>query len=352
MSKLRVAVVGAGNIAQEHLRVLSGHPACDVVALCDRNPAALEETARRFKIPERIAEAEALARRDDLDAVLVMVTHTATVAIVSLFLEAGLPVLLEKPPGLFSDDTARLADLRARRGGPAAVALNRRFYTVNQAARALVNGSLATVTIEAHEDLTRMTKSRFSATDLPLIMRRRAYANSIHALDLLRYFGGEVRDVYAASDAYENDFPDCVAAVLRYESGALGRVAMDYIGPGSHRFELRTVGMTVRSDGGFGGATVLARGEAERRLEPDGDDRRYKAGFWKQDTAFLDAVLAGKQPAFPAVTLEDALGTMRLIDRICGMMPGRVSGAEAALAQAPATAMSGAASEAAHRSRR
>ena len=322
MSKLRVAVVGAGNIAQEHLRVLTAHDECEVIALCDRNPAVLASTADRFRIPEQISDAVALVNRDDVDAVCVMVTHTATVAVASPFLQAGLPVLLEKPPGLFSDHTARLADLQARAGGIAMVALNRRFYAVNLAARALVAGALATLSLEAHEDLTRMTRSRFSPTDLPLIMRRRAYANSIHALDLLRYFGGEVRDVYTTSDAYENDFPDGLAAVLRYESGAIGRVAMDYVGPGSHRFELRAAGLTVRSDAGFNGATVLSRAEPERRFEPDADDRSYKAGFRKQASAFLTAVRARIQAPFPAASLVDALGTMRLIDRITGMAPG------------------------------
>jgi virulence factor len=195
MSTLRIAVVGAGNIAQEHLRVLTSHPSCEVVVLCDRHPAVLAATARRFAVPEQVQDAAALVGRDDLDAVFVMVTHTATVSVASMFLEVGLPVLLEKPPGLFSADTARLADAHARGGGVAMVGLNRRFYSVNLAARALVASALATISLEAHEDLTRMTKSRFSPTDLPLIMRRRAYANSIHALDLLRYFGGEVRAV-------------------------------------------------------------------------------------------------------------------------------------------------------------
>src|SRR5688572_23285159 len=117
MSTLRVAVVGAGNIAQEHLRVLTQHPDCDVAVLCDRNPAVLATTAARFGVAETCEAAESLVGRDNLDAVLVMVTHTATVRVASLFLEAGMPALLEKPPGLFSDDTARLAEIQARRGG-------------------------------------------------------------------------------------------------------------------------------------------------------------------------------------------------------------------------------------------
>jgi predicted dehydrogenase len=51
MSRLRVAVIGAGNIAQRHLPVLGGSPDCEVAVLCDANPAILAETAQRFTAP-------------------------------------------------------------------------------------------------------------------------------------------------------------------------------------------------------------------------------------------------------------------------------------------------------------
>jgi virulence factor len=326
MSRLRVAVIGAGNIAQQHLRVLTQHPECEVAVLCDRNPAVLAETADRFQIGQRVASAEVVVRRDDLDAAFVLVTHTSTVNVASLFLEAGMPTLLEKPPGLFSTDTARLAELHERRGGIAMVGLNRRFYANHLAVRErLVDyGPLCTMTVEAHEDLTRMSAHRFSPEERPLLRRRRPYANSIHVLDLIRYFGGEVDEVYSSQDCFENDFPDSYSAVLRFASGARGRVALDLIGPGRHRFELRGVGATFTSEPGLGATVLTTRGSGqplETRLAPDEDDERYKAGFWKQASAFLAGVRAGRQPPFPAASPADALRTMRLIDQICQLAP-------------------------------
>lgn len=325
MRRLRVAVIGAGNIAQEHLKVLRDRPDCEIAVLCDRNEAVLAATAERFGIGATETSAEAVGRRDDLDGVFALVTHTATVPVVCRFLEAGIPTFLEKPPGLFSDDTARLAELQARTGTLAMVGFNRRFYATHLEARAtlLAHGSPATLSFEAHEDLTRMTTSRFTPAEVPLLQRRRPYANSIHCLDLIRYFGGEVAAVHPFHARYEWDFPDSYSAVLEFASGATGRVLMDFCGPGSHRFLLRGVGLTLTSDPGFGGVTVArrraddSRGPETWRLEPDEDDRRYKAGFWKQAGVFLAGAREGRQPEFPAVTLVDAVGTMRLIDRIC-----------------------------------
>jgi predicted dehydrogenase len=328
--RLRVAVVGAGNIAQQHLPVLTQHPGCEVVVLCDADPAVLAATAGRFGIAGRTGDLADVLRRDDLDAAFVLVSHRATVAVAGAFLEAGLPVLLEKPPGMYAHETAALAAIQARRGTLHTVGLNRRFYASHLAARAWLrqHGPLASLTLEAHEDLTRMTTSRFLPHELPLMQRRRAYANGIHALDLIRYFGGEVAEVSAARAAVAYPFPDSFAALLRFRppaaagaqeaGGAIGRVAMDFFAPGQHRFDLATGGARLISDSPFGGVTLRVRGEPEVRFEPDADDTRYKPGFWKQDSAFLEGVRLGRQPADPAATLADAYETMRLIDRICG----------------------------------
>jgi predicted dehydrogenase len=347
--RLRIAVVGAGNIAQQHLPVLTQHPLCDVAVLCDRDPAILAATADRFAIPGRAADVADVLRRDDLDAAFVLVSHRATVAVAGAFLDAGMPVLLEKPPGMYSNQTARLAEIQERRGTLHMVGLNRRFYASHLAARAWLgqHGPLASLTLEAHEDLTRMTTSRFLKEELPLMQRRRAYANGIHALDLIRYFGGEVAEVQALRAASVYPFPDSFGAVLRFsgapgaggpgDSGrsdessgsggpgeprqatpAIGRVSMDFFAPGQHRFDLTTANARLESDRPFLGVTLHVRGEPSVRFEPDEDDVRFKPGFWKQDTTFLEGVRRGRQPAAPAATLVDAYQTMRLIDRICG----------------------------------
>lgn len=325
MSRLRVAVVGAGNIAQQHLPVLTNHPECEVAVLCDSASAVLAQSASRFGIRDTAGSLAEVLRRDDLDAVFVLVSVLAVAKAAAACIEAGVPTFLEKPPGICSADTARLAELQQRHGTVAMVGLNRRFYACHLAARErlVAHGPIATVTVDAHEDMARVSRKKF-----PLLVRRRwAYANGIHALDLLRFFGGDIAAITAQQARLENPFPDSFSAQLRFAGGACGRAAVDWIAPGRHRFEVRSIGLRATSLDGFASVELAARGQPPEQLLPDEDDRRYKPGFWKQDSAFLAAVRAGRQPAWPAPSLADAHASMAMIDAICGF-PAEVAEGE------------------------
>jgi predicted dehydrogenase len=159
-----------------------------VVVLCDLDPAVVQEVGDRFGIAGRSRSAAALAGRDDLDAVFVAISVLAAPSVISLFLEAGIPTFLEKPPGLYSASTAQLVELGERRGTVAMVGLNRRFYSTHTAVRERLaaHGPLRTISVQAHEDLADQPSKHG-----PEMSRRLLYHNSVHVLDLLRYF---VRD--------------------------------------------------------------------------------------------------------------------------------------------------------------
>ncbi|MEZ4675166.1 MAG: hypothetical protein R2932_13090 [Caldilineaceae bacterium] len=57
---LKLGVIGAGLIGQKHVELVAAHGACDLVALCDANPAAaavaLRYGSRFFKITEHCWE--------------------------------------------------------------------------------------------------------------------------------------------------------------------------------------------------------------------------------------------------------------------------------------------------------
>lgn len=151
MSRLRVGVIGAGAIAQQHLPVLTNHPDSEVAVLCDVDPETLAETAQRFGISEQEESPDALLRRDDLDAVYVLVS---VLHVASKFIPAGILTFVEKPPGICSADIARLAALAEQHGTVAMVGLHRRFYSTNLAVRERMAelGPLTTITVEAHQD--------------------------------------------------------------------------------------------------------------------------------------------------------------------------------------------------------
>ncbi len=313
---LRVAVIGGGNIAQKHLEVLRDLPGVELCALVDRDPEMLEETSARFEIHTRLgSHAELLAGgRPDAAFVLVSVLQVAPVA--AEFLRAGIPTFLEKRPGLYTSQTRELAELSEEHDTPAMVGVNRRFYSNLLRGRELLleAGPIRSVTVEAHEDLNRV---RINPKFPNEVLRRWSAANGIHGLDLLRFFGGEVVDVAATHHTVEGPMPDCCSAVLRFETGAVGRALMDWFAPGGHRVEARSVGATLTSAVGPT-ATFKRCGAEPEVLEWDAVDRQYKPGFYRQAETFINCVRAGAALPFPACTLDDAVKTMQMIDAISG----------------------------------
>ena len=108
---LKVAVIGGGNIAQKHLPVLKDLLAADVASLVDADPRTLQESADRFSIPNRWSFHHDLLEKDRPDAVFVMVSVLSMAEVAAEFIQAGIPTFLEKPPGLYTSDTRRLAAL-------------------------------------------------------------------------------------------------------------------------------------------------------------------------------------------------------------------------------------------------
>jgi predicted dehydrogenase len=313
---LRVAVIGGGNIAQRHLEVLRDLPEAALTTLVDTHPKTLEETADRFGVPERRRSHADLLAGERPDAVFVLVSVLKMAEVASDFLRAGIPTFLEKPPGLYTRQTRRLADLARSHHTPAMVGVNRRFYSSLLKGREalLASGPIRSVTVEAHEDVRRVRENPKFPDE---VLRRWGAANGIHALDLLRYFGGEVSDIRATQATVEGPMPDCCSALLRFEGGASGRAVMDWFAPGRHRVEARGVGVAFSA---FvdGEAVLWRRGESPQVVTRDEIDLRYKAGFYRQDRTFLEWVRDGGDLPFPGCSLDDAVKTMEMIDAISG----------------------------------
>lgn len=111
----RVALVGAGYIAEFHLAILRELPEVEVVAICDPKIERAERLARRFGVQGVLGEVSALANlRCDLAHVLVPPDRHVQVA--RALLELGIGVLLEKPAATDSRSARELGALAKARG--------------------------------------------------------------------------------------------------------------------------------------------------------------------------------------------------------------------------------------------
>ena len=98
MKKTRIAMIGAGNIANAHLSCYAKIPEVEIAAACDINEARLNETCDLYGIEKRYTDLDKmLAEVTDLDAADVCVWNCSHASCSIKALNAGLNVLCEKP---------------------------------------------------------------------------------------------------------------------------------------------------------------------------------------------------------------------------------------------------------------
>lgn len=316
---VRCAVVGTKNIAGKHIPVLQALPESTIVALCDIDAQAVSTAAHQFGVDKTFTSVESLQAWGEYDAVYVLVSVLAVADIAELFLRAGTPTFIEKPPGLYTVDTERLAAVANETGTIATVGLNRRFYSNTMAGRdaLLETGEVVSVTVHADEDVgPKWDDPRFP----PEVAARWVYANSIHALDLIRYFGGDIAKVSSVQRKIGLPVPDSFSAIIDFESGAIGRALADHFAQrGGHRYQVRTATATLTSGHTLEDSCTLTRRNREPvQFSLTGLDRRLKPGFPGESKAFLHAVQTGNPVEFPSPTLVDAVKTMQMLDAITG----------------------------------
>jgi myo-inositol 2-dehydrogenase/D-chiro-inositol 1-dehydrogenase len=302
---MKLCQIGCG----EHARVAHGpsQRRCagerkDLVlaACCDLDPERAESFRRDFGFARAFSDPVAMLDAEEPDAVVVVVPVEKTVAVGSLVLERGIPLLLEKPPGETVAEVDRLIAAAETGGGvPHQVAFNRRFAPLLRELRRRIEeaGPLQHV----HYEMTRVERRDpdFSTT-------------AIHGLDAVRYLAGAD---YAEARFRYRELPELgpgvanvlVDAVLT--SGATAHLAfcpvagvlveratahahghtlflhvpmwagVDFPGRLWH-FECGKLGADVGGDEVGDGTALFELG-----------------GFYRETVAFLDAVAAGRAPS-------------------------------------------------------
>ena len=317
---VRVGVIGTGGIARTHLKALASLPGVELAGLCDLDAGRLATAASTWGGPTTRTFGDYRRMLDEVrpDGVWVLVSVPATYAVTADCLARGFDVLLEKPPGLTTDETRALAALAERHGRRAMVAFNRRFNPwVLAAGRALAaagSSRPAVVVMEYHkgpqqyDNYPRAVNERWIGVD------------AIHGLDLLRHIGGAVRSITARSDRHlHGDLPDSFHAVVEFASGTVGQLVSTYTSvPKIERLQLfgdRCYALTEGIGSGMNAGRVFRDGAyRDLVLPPEELAGSDTYGYWAEDRYFAERLRDGGPVDSPAADLRDAVRTMELVD--------------------------------------
>lgn len=111
MKKVRIGIVGAGNIATNaHMPAYAACDKAEVVAVADHNLERAEAFAKRFGIPHAYASVEELLANEDIDAVDVCTWNNGHAPVTIAAAKAGKHILCEKP---FADSLEHALEAKA-----------------------------------------------------------------------------------------------------------------------------------------------------------------------------------------------------------------------------------------------
>ena len=116
MNRLKIGVVGAGAWGRNHVRTVAGLAEAELAAVCDADPKVRERVARQYPAVLVTADLAALLRA--VDAVIVASPAATHASLARQVIEAGKPVLVEKPFALSVRDAESIAKLAADRSVP------------------------------------------------------------------------------------------------------------------------------------------------------------------------------------------------------------------------------------------
>lgn len=103
-SKIRIGLIGTGQIGREHLKYYAAIPDAEVVAVCNRSEPSARQAAQEFGVEHVYTDFRELLKRDDINAVNVALHNNLHAPITVAALEAGKHVFCEKPmAGSYAD---------------------------------------------------------------------------------------------------------------------------------------------------------------------------------------------------------------------------------------------------------
>ena len=204
MSKLRIAVVGAGSFGRHHVRVVKEMPDIELAAIVDPN---IEGAHKNL---------------DDviggIDAALVATPTVTHESIATRLLEAGIDVLVEKPVAETSEGAERLARLAQKNGRILQAGHLERF---NPAVTALEKA----VTIPLFFEVHRLSVFTPRSLDIDVVLDL-----MIHDLDIvLSFVGAMPEEIRAAGISVLSSKVDIANVRLAFASGCIANLTASRI---------------------------------------------------------------------------------------------------------------------------
>jgi len=253
MEKLGVGIIGPGWAGGEHIKAYMNNPHVDILAICgrdeDRTRARMEEAGLECDV---YTDYEEVLKRDDLHIVSICTPNNLHVKEGVMAAQAGKHMLMEKPIALNLEDLKKLRDAVREAGVKSVVGFVLRWNPLFETLKPLIEddsiGRIFYGEVDYFHGIGPWYK-QYEWNVKKSIGGSSFLSAGCHAVDGLRWFLDEEAVEVTAYSTHSNnenfslyEYDPTMVAIIKFESGAVGKVAssIDCIQP--YVFNINLVG--------------------------------------------------------------------------------------------------------------
>lgn len=229
MTRVRIAVIGAGPWGTNHVRVVAAEPRCELAAIVDRDPAARARAQVLGPHASVHADVDAVLTDPRIDAVVIATPAATHAALAQAALAAGKHVLVEKPLALSTRDAAAVAAAADRSDRVVLVGHLMLFHpAVVRLRELLVSGALGRL---HYVRATRANLGRIRSDENAL------WSFGPHDLSMLDFLLGKspISVTARGQSVLQAGIEDVVFLTLRYATGEMAHLHLSWLHPRKER---------------------------------------------------------------------------------------------------------------------
>lgn len=311
---LNIVIVGAGGIAKRHFAALQTMPSAHIVGIVDVLPERAATMAAACGAQPYTTLADCL---EQADVVYILTPPSTHRPLAVAALQAGRHVICEKPLASSIADGEAMVEAAQRAGVQLITTFNMRFRKGFTRLKEMVEaGQLGDVLSLWSQRLGMGVGQGYNWRTDPNLLCGMSVESLSHDIDLLRWIGGEVRDVRAITRESRADLPgfdDNSSVLLGMQSGASAQIHASW---SSHlatnsRGVVGTRGTAILEGPGLWDARHLRIKTADMEEEQITvlNDPLDQASYTAENQHFLECLEQGR-PA--SVTGVDGLRALRI----------------------------------------
>lgn len=251
-AKYGVGIIGAGWVSGEYVKCFRDHPLTEVIGMYNRTPKKATAVMKMHGVDGKEYESVDDLFNDDRINIIVSCTHPDVRREHCVrAAETGRHIVIEKPVGLSLDDTRQIRDAVAKAGVKTVTSFVLRWNPqIETVVKLIRDQGILGELIYGEADYWHPLKVEYPG--YPYYVQKKFggsafVAAGVHAVDMLRFLGGDIVEVAAFSTPGPKadmnfDYPPVSVSSVKFENGAVGKLSSLIEGNTPYIFNYRLFG--------------------------------------------------------------------------------------------------------------